>query len=182
MPVPWVRLYENVLRDSEAAVLFFHSSFTDVALEAAAQVPTCRVLVQVDDGSDRPLAAGAAAYEALDEHFRAALNMITAPETKKAFDLDSESDKLRDAYGRTKFGQSCLLARRLIESGTRFVTVTDGGVNKPVTVTVLDAYYGSDYAIAFKPSGWRSAAGHTYHVVIGGTSIAYDVEMVDCGT
>lgn len=61
------------------------------------------------------------------------------------------------------------------------VTVTDGGVNKPVTVTVLDAYYGSDYAIAFTPSGWRSTAGHTYHVVIGGTSIAYDVAMVDCG-
>lgn len=67
------------------------------------------------------------AYKALDEHYEAALNMITAPETKKAFDLASEDDKLRDAYGRTKFGQSCLLARRLIESGVRFVTVTDGG-------------------------------------------------------
>lgn len=68
-----------------------------------------------------------APFEALDEHFKTALNMITAPETKKAFALETEDEKLRDAYGRTKLGQSCLLARRLIESGVRFVTVTDGG-------------------------------------------------------
>lgn len=65
------------------------------------------------------------AFKALDEHYEAALNMITAPETKKAFDLASEDTKLRDAYGRNRFGQNCLLARRLIESGVRFVTVTD---------------------------------------------------------
>ena len=41
----------------------------------------------------------------------------------KAFNLDEESPKLRDGYGRHKFGQSCLLARRLIESGVRFVEV-----------------------------------------------------------
>ena len=67
------------------------------------------------------------AFEALDEHVQTAFNMITAPETKAAFDINSESDELRDAYGRNRFGQSCLLARRLIESGVRFVTVTDGG-------------------------------------------------------
>ncbi|HEV3341317.1 MAG TPA: DUF1501 domain-containing protein, partial [Pirellulales bacterium] len=53
-----------------------------------------------------------AAFDALDEHFRAALNMITAPETKKAFDIDTEDAGLRDRYGRTVFGQRCLLARR----------------------------------------------------------------------
>jgi uncharacterized protein (DUF1501 family) len=67
------------------------------------------------------------AFRALDEHYAAAMNMITAPETKKAFDLESEDKGLRDRYGRHKFGQSCLLARRLIESGVRFVTVTDAG-------------------------------------------------------
>ena len=66
-------------------------------------------------------------YEALDENYKAALNMITAPETRKAFLLDEEPDKLRDDYGRNRFGQSCLMARRLIQSGVRFVTVTDGG-------------------------------------------------------
>jgi hypothetical protein len=68
-----------------------------------------------------------AAYEALDENYKTALNMITAPETKGAFDLAREDEKLREAYGKNRFGQSCLLARRLIEAGVRFVTVTDGG-------------------------------------------------------
>lgn len=68
-----------------------------------------------------------AAYSALDEHFAAALNMITAPETKQAFAIEEEDAALRDRYGRHRFGQSCLLARRLLESGVRFVTVTDGG-------------------------------------------------------
>jgi uncharacterized protein (DUF1501 family) len=68
-----------------------------------------------------------AAYEALDEHYKAALNMITSKATKQAFQMEQEEPRLRDRYGRTRFGQSCLLARRLIESGVRFVTVTDGG-------------------------------------------------------
>ena len=68
-----------------------------------------------------------AAFGSLDEHYKAALNMITATETKRAFDLDAEDPRLRDRYGRSRFGQSCLLARRLIESGVRFVTVTDPG-------------------------------------------------------
>ena len=67
------------------------------------------------------------AFDALDEHYKTAFNMITSPETKRAFAIDQEEAGLRDAYGRTRFGQSCLLARRLIESGVRFVTVTDGG-------------------------------------------------------
>ena len=67
------------------------------------------------------------AFDALDEHYRAALNMITAPETKRAFAIDTEADALRDRYGRHRFGQSCLMARRLVQSGVRFVTVTDGG-------------------------------------------------------
>ena len=67
------------------------------------------------------------AFDALDEHYKAALKMILAPETKKAFAIEEEDSQLREAYGRHRFGQSCLLARRLIESGVRFVTVTDGG-------------------------------------------------------
>ena len=51
---------------------------------------------------------------------------ITAPETKP-FEIGGEDPRLRDRYGRNRFGQSCLLARRLIESGVRFVTVTDPG-------------------------------------------------------
>ncbi len=68
-----------------------------------------------------------AAYDALDEHYKAAFQMITAPETKRAFDIGSESKELRDQYGRTPFGQRLLLARRLVQSGVRFVTVSDPG-------------------------------------------------------
>ncbi|MFP6574317.1 MAG: DUF1501 domain-containing protein, partial [Pirellulaceae bacterium] len=67
------------------------------------------------------------AFASLDESYKAALNMITSPETKKAFEIETEETALREAYGKNRFGQSCLLARRLIESGVRFVTVTDGG-------------------------------------------------------
>jgi hypothetical protein len=67
------------------------------------------------------------AFDALDKHYQAALNLITAPQTKRAFRIDAEDPRLRERYGRNRFGQSCLLARRLIESGVRFVTVTDNG-------------------------------------------------------
>jgi len=67
------------------------------------------------------------AYDAIDKHYKAALDIITSPKTARAFDLNQEKPKLRDAYGRHTFGQRFLLARRLIESGVRFVTVTTGG-------------------------------------------------------
>lgn len=79
------------------------------------------------DALQRQADVQADAFAALDENYRAAFNMITAPETKAAFRIDEEPAELRDRYGRHKFGQSCLLARRMIESGVRFVTVTDGG-------------------------------------------------------
>jgi hypothetical protein len=59
-------------------------------------------------------------------HQRAA-QMVLSSEARKAFAIGDESDKLRDRYGRNTFGQSALLARRLIEAGVRFVTVNYGG-------------------------------------------------------
>ncbi len=76
------------------------------------------------DRLQRKVDAQPKAFDALDEHVKTALSMITAPETKRAFDLASEDPRLRDRYGRTTVGQRLLLARRLIESGVRFVTVT----------------------------------------------------------
>ncbi len=58
-----------------------------------------------------------------DTAYQRAFGLISSPETKKAFDLGAEKDSVRDRYGRNTFGQSCLLARRLIERGVRFVTV-----------------------------------------------------------
>jgi hypothetical protein len=52
-----------------------------------------------------------------------AFELMTAPEAKKAFAIDAEPDKLRDDYGRNSLGQSCLMARRLVEAGVRCVTI-----------------------------------------------------------
>jgi hypothetical protein len=59
----------------------------------------------------------------IDAFYGRALAMLSSPKVKRAFDLSEESPRLRDAYGRTTYGQSCLLARRLVETGVRFVTV-----------------------------------------------------------
>ena len=62
-----------------------------------------------------------------DEFHQRAAEMILSPTARQAFAIEKEDEKLRDRYGRNTFGQSCLLARRLIESGVRFVTVNFGG-------------------------------------------------------
>src|SRR5687767_11851665 len=59
----------------------------------------------------------------LDEYYQRALNLIISGKARAAFDLEQETDSLRDRYGRNTFGQSCLLARRLVEAGTRVVEV-----------------------------------------------------------
>jgi hypothetical protein len=59
----------------------------------------------------------------LDAHYQRALTMLTSPTFRRAFDLASEPAAVRDRYGRTTYGQGCLLARRLVEAGVRFVTV-----------------------------------------------------------
>ena len=64
----------------------------------------------------------AAEQAKMDSFTEQALKMIMAPEVRDAFDLSRESEKTKDAYGRTSFGQSLLLARRLVEAGSRFIT------------------------------------------------------------
>jgi uncharacterized protein (DUF1501 family) len=65
----------------------------------------------------------AVAEHKLGEHYERALNLVVSGRAREAFALASESDALRDKYGRNTFGQSLLLARRLIEAGTRVVEV-----------------------------------------------------------
>jgi len=62
-----------------------------------------------------------------DEFHARAREMVLSTEARNAFAIDRESEKLRDRYGRNTAGQSMLLARRLVESGVRFVTVNYGG-------------------------------------------------------
>ena len=58
-----------------------------------------------------------------DAAYARAFNLLTSPEAKQAFDLTQEQPKLQDRYGRNTLGQSCLMARRLIERGARFITI-----------------------------------------------------------
>jgi hypothetical protein len=63
------------------------------------------------------------AVRSQDSLYRRALSVLTSTRVRDAFDLAREPEALRDRYGANSFGQSCLLARRLIEAGTRFVQV-----------------------------------------------------------
>ncbi len=65
--------------------------------------------------------------DVLDGFYQRSYDMIAAPDASKAFDMASEDEKLRERYGRNTFGQSCLLARRLVEAGVSFVHVDRGG-------------------------------------------------------
>ena len=70
-----------------------------------------------------PIINAAVENQQLDEYFSQALSLVVSGKAREAFDLNQEPDVLRDAYGRNAFGQSCLLARRLVDAGTRVVEV-----------------------------------------------------------
>jgi hypothetical protein len=59
----------------------------------------------------------------LDDNFHAAYRLMTSPQAREAFDLSKEPQAVRERYGLNRFGQCCLLARRLVENGVRFVTI-----------------------------------------------------------
>jgi hypothetical protein len=79
------------------------------------------------DRHQRAVERSADNVKARDVFYEKAHGLITSPAAKRAFNLTQEPDALRERYGRTTFGQGCLLARRLVEAGVHFVTVTDGG-------------------------------------------------------
>ncbi len=81
-----------------------------------------RQLQQIINRQTRTLEESAAG-EGLNAYYDRALRMLNSERVRDAFDLSKEPDVLRDAYGRTTYGQGCLLARRLVQSGVKFVTV-----------------------------------------------------------
>ncbi len=64
---------------------------------------------------------------AMDSFYERAYGLISSPKAREAFDLDKEDKALREAYGMNTAGQRLLLARRLVEAGSRFVSLTYGG-------------------------------------------------------
>lgn len=67
------------------------------------------------------------ALAAMDTFYQQAYDLISSPKAKEAFAIEKESDVLRDAYGRNQAGQRLLMARRMVEAGVRYVSVTYGG-------------------------------------------------------
>ena len=65
--------------------------------------------------------------QAVDTFYQRAYSLVSSEKARDAFNIDKEDAKLRDAYGRNAAGQRMLMARRLVEAGTRFVTLTYGG-------------------------------------------------------
>jgi hypothetical protein len=90
-------------------------------------------VVTAGAGESTPARTGGTARPPADEprsvYIEKALRVLLSPAVRKAFEIGSEDPRLRERYGKTKLGQSVLLARRLIEAGVRFVTVYDGQHN-----------------------------------------------------
>jgi hypothetical protein len=96
------------------------STLTPISMERRRSL-----LEAIDQLGDR--VKGSDQIATYDEFGQKAAEMILSPQAQQAFAIDAEDAATRDAYGRHEFGQSCLMARRLVENGVRFVTVNYGG-------------------------------------------------------
>ncbi len=83
-------------------------------------------LLQAVDGLSKDIHANDQ-IDTYSEFQKRAVEMVLASEARQAFAIEREPQQCRDRYGRNTFGQSCLLARRLVQAGVRFVTVNYGG-------------------------------------------------------
>ncbi|MCO8125285.1 DUF1501 domain-containing protein [Stieleria sp. TO1_6] len=72
---------------------------------------------------------------AMNTFYERAYSLLDTPAAKEAFDIEKEDAKLRDRYGRNQAGQRMLMARRLVEAGTRLVTLTYGGWDMHQNIT-----------------------------------------------
>ncbi len=92
-----------------------------------AQMESRRRLLQQVDIRFRSIDIANQNVDGMDKSYEKAFDILQSKAVRRAFDLESEKPKIRDQYGRHTFGQSCLLARRLIEAGTRCVSIYNGG-------------------------------------------------------
>jgi hypothetical protein len=84
-------------------------------------------LLQGFDSTFRDLDASDELMEGLDRFHQQALEILRSDQTRKAFDLNLETQAMRERYGLNPFGQGALAARRLVEAGVRFITISLGG-------------------------------------------------------
>jgi Protein of unknown function (DUF1501) len=102
--------------------------------------------------------AAQAAFEASDRtpesSFDRAYRLVTSADAKKAFDLNSESSIVRSRYGLRTIGQSCLLARRLIERDVPFVSIMNTGwdTHESLVLRLRDGYSGAKIGVGLVPT------------------------------
>jgi Protein of unknown function (DUF1501) len=89
---------------------------------SAARLENRREVMSIIDRSTELLEMSGRA-RGIDAHYQRAFNLLSSRTFRNAFDLSREPAIMRQRYGRTTYGQGCLLARRLVEAGVRFVTV-----------------------------------------------------------
>ena len=96
--------------------------------------------------------------EAMDTFSQRALGMLTASQVRNAVDLSQEPTKLRDRYGPSAYGQRGILARRLVEAGSRFVTMVWENPFPGKTIPKNCTYNWDSHAVncdMFADSRWR---------------------------
>ena len=99
----------------------------------ASRLDARRDLLQTVDRFARSREVAANAAASTTAAFREkAFSLMVSSQTKQAFDIGTESATLRDAYGRSSLGQSCLMARRLVEAGVRCVTIEHTNWDRPI--------------------------------------------------
>jgi hypothetical protein len=99
-----------------------------------------KTLLQQLDGEQKRIETSATSGQ-YDQTRLKAFDLLTSSKLKSAFDLSKESDKLRERYGTHLFGNSALVARRLIETGVRFVDLYWDGYDARVPTNGLDPYW-----------------------------------------
>lgn len=106
-----------------------------------------RAIDSVDRAAERTGVAGGSDFEQ-------AYRLVTSQEAKQAFDLAAEPEPTRNRYGRKTIGQSCLLARRLVERGVPFVTVNNRGwdTHTDMYTRLKEGYTGARKPVGLIPS------------------------------
>ncbi len=110
-----------------------------------------RQFLQQIEGIDSALSADKLQ---LDPNFEQAFRLVSTPEAKRAFRLDEETNETRDRYGRRTFGQSCLLARRLVERGVGLVSVVQTGwdTHQNLILSLRDGFSGAKVGVGLVPT------------------------------
>ena len=109
------------LRGDPSAATFQVGDLTATGIDPA-RLRSRKELLDTIDGAQRAFDATEDS-RSRDNAYEQAFGLLFAEKAKKAFDIHAENDEVRGRYGRNTFGQSCLLARRLVEHGVRLVTV-----------------------------------------------------------